>query len=63
MRTNKVTIRLTCVEEMGRSKELFFDKCLMLRTARNVGDIETINHTQLGALNRYPNSVKYEVIK
>lgn len=64
MKRNITTIRLVKVPVMGRNKELYFDKILMLRKARNIGDIENINNFQLGILNRNKGSeFDFEIIK
>lgn len=55
-RRNVVTIRITSMPESlatSRNKELFMSTYMMLRKARNVGDIENINHTQLGKLKQF----------
>lgn len=61
-RVNKRTIRITRIENMGRNHELWCDKMLMLRTARQVGDVETVNHYVLGKLNENSRLVEYEVV-
>lgn len=52
-RTNKVKIQITRMKDMGRNHEYFCNNVLLLRTARKVGDIEVVNHYQLGVLNRW----------
>ena len=61
-RTNKVTIRILSREDKGRNHELWCSRVLMLRTARKAGDIETINHTQLGSLQRMADEIEFEVV-
>lgn len=57
---NKVRIKITAIKtDLGKSKEFIFNNVLMLRTARNVGDEETINHYVLGKLRR----VAWDVIE
>ena len=57
---NKKKIRITFVQE-GLRKE-FFETCLRLRVARNVGDVETINHYVFSCLQRFEDYIKFEVI-
>ncbi len=47
---NKKTIRITAIKDHVRCHEMYCDKTLMLRTARQVGDKETVNHYVLGVL-------------
>lgn len=50
---NKVKIQITHIKNMGRNHEYFCNNILLLRKARQVGDIEVVNHYQLGILNRW----------
>lgn len=50
---NKKTIRITYIKNYGRNHEMYCDKILMLRTARQVGDKETVNHYVLGILRQH----------
>lgn len=52
-RINKVKIKITHIKNMGHNHEYFCNNILLLRTARQIGDIETVNHYQLGVLNRW----------
>lgn len=47
---------------MGRNKELIMDKLLKLRKAREVGDVESVNNTVLGALKRNSQYIQFEVL-
>ncbi len=53
MKKNKKTIKITAIKNHGRCHEMYCDKILMLRSARNVGDIETVNHYVLGVLRQH----------
>lgn len=57
---NTKLIRIIDIRDYGRNHELFCSNNLLLRTARKPGDIERVNHTVLGCLNRA--GVKYEII-
>ncbi len=57
---NTKLIRIIDIRDYGRNHELFCNNNLLLRTARKPGDIERVNHTVLGCLNRA--GVKYEII-
>jgi hypothetical protein len=57
MNRNKVTVQITGFNSAIPAKILLQKFCL-LRTAEKVGDVETINHTQLGRLNHH--GVKYK---
>lgn len=48
---NKVNIQITGLPETGVPTHILLQKFCLLRTALNVGDIETVNHYQLGRLN------------
>lgn len=50
---NKKTIQITFIKDHGRNHEYFCNDILLLRHARNVGDIETVNHFVISVLNRY----------
>lgn len=41
------------MKDMGRNHEYFCNNVLLLRTDGKVGDIEVVNHYQLGVLNRW----------
>lgn len=54
---NKQRIKITAINENiigwhGEMLERYMAETLHLRTARKVGDEETVNHFQLGQLNR-----------
>lgn len=53
MKTNKTQIELTAIENHGRVHELYCKTILMLRHARNVGDIEVVNNYVLGKLREH----------
>lgn len=60
---NVKRIRITALKDMGRNKELFMNKNLMLRHARNVGDEESVNHYVLGVLKRWsPDYIQFEIL-
>lgn len=59
---NVTKIRITRLSDMGKNKELIMDKVLKLRTARNVGDVESVNNTVLGALKRNSQYIQFEVL-
>ena len=63
MNTIKTTIQITKIYDHGRCHEIYCDKILWLRKARNVGDIETVNNTQLGKLNEAVKTGTFEYIK
>ena len=56
---NKKTIRITFIKDHGRNHEYFCNDILLLRHARNVGDIETVNHFVISVLNRYKSDIEY----
>jgi hypothetical protein len=56
-RTNKVTIKITGISDTDVPTRILLQKLCLLRTAEKVGDIETVNHYQLGKLNQ--NGVQY----
>ena len=60
---NKKTIQITFIKNHGRNHEMFCDKILMLRKARNIGDIETVNHYVISVLSRYKSDIEYIEIK
>lgn len=60
---NKKTIQITFIKNHGRNHEMFCDKILLLRSARCVGDIETVNHYVISILNRYKSDIEYVEIK
>lgn len=57
---NTKLIRIIDIRDYGRNHDLFCNNNLLLRTARKPGDVERVNHTVLGCLNRA--GVKYEII-
>ena len=60
-RTNKKRIRITGAPEASHgSLPVILEKLCHMRTARNIGDEETVNHTMLGWLRQY--GVKFEII-
>lgn len=60
---NKKTIRITRIANHGKNHDWFCDKVLMLRKARQVGDVEVVNHTVLGILYRNHSEVEFEIVK
>ena len=60
---NKKTIQITFIKNHGKNHEMFCDKILLLRTARNIGDTETVNHYVISILNRYKNDIEYVEVK
>ena len=60
---NVTRIRITSLKDMGKNKDLFMDKCLKLRHARNVGDEENVNMTVLGALRRYKDCITFDIVQ
>lgn len=52
VRINKRMIEITAIKIYGRNHELYCNKVLGLRTARNAGDKEIVNNTVLGKLRR-----------
>ena len=60
---NKKKIRITKIENHGKNHDWFCDKVLMLRKARQVGDVEVVNHTVLSVLCRNYSVVEFEIIK
>ena len=63
MRNNKTTIKIVRIEDHGRCHDIYCDKILWLRKARRVGDIETVNNTQLGKLNQAVKCGTFEYVK
>lgn len=63
MKQNKTKIRITYIEDHGRNHDFWCDRCLMLRTARRVGDEEIVNNTVLGNLKRWNRVVGIEIVK
>lgn len=59
---NKKKIRITKIADKGRIHEWWCNNHLMLRTARQVGDTEVVNHYVLGRLNRNKSEVEYEYV-
>jgi hypothetical protein len=55
---NKVTIKITGIPNTIIPTKILLQKLCLLRTAEQIGDIETVNHTQLGRLNQY--HIQYE---
>lgn len=65
MARNKTRIRLTGVYTswQGKMRERYMNEVLLLRTARNVGDEETVNNTVLGRLYEHMESGEIAFIK
>lgn len=67
MARNKTRIRLTAINTYwtGGYRELYMKRVLMLRTARNVGDEETVNNYVLGQLNKHQETgeISFEKIR
>ena len=57
---NKVTIQITGISDTDVPSKILLQKLCLLRTAEKIGDIETVNHYQLGRLKNY--SVQYTKI-
>ena len=57
-RTNKVTVKITGISDTNVPTKILLQRLCLLRTAEKIGDIETVNMTQLGRLNDY--SIQYE---
>jgi len=49
-RSNKVTVKITGFTGSGIPPKILLQKFCLLRTAEKIGDVETVNHTQLGRL-------------
>jgi hypothetical protein len=45
-----------------KTLEVYLEKLCWLRTARKIGDIETVNNTQLGRLNNQSLLIQYTKI-
>jgi hypothetical protein len=62
MKSNKITVKITGFIEFPFSASLKdqLQRFCKFRTAEKVGDIETINHTQLGLL-KTNTSISYEI--
>ena len=56
---NKKTIKITFIKDHGRNHEYFCNDILLLRHARKIGDIETVNHYVISVLNRYKSDIQY----
>lgn len=64
MKRNTVTVRITGYNQMAQCDKGManvLERLCFMRTARKVGDTETINHFQLGKLKQF--AVPYEVVK
>ena len=59
---NKKRIKIIEIKHHGRHHDQFCNDVLMLRTARNIGDEEIVNHYVISILNRFPSDVKYKII-
>lgn len=46
----KRRIRITSIRDFGRNQDLWCRNCLLLRTARRVGDEEVVNNFVIGRL-------------
>lgn len=52
-RTNKTRIRITEIQNHGIHHDMWCDRVLWLRKARQVGDEEVVNNTVLGKLREH----------
>lgn len=59
---NKKTIKIIDIKNHGRHHDQFCNDVLMLRTARNIGDVETVNHYVISILNRFSSDITYKII-
>ena len=55
---NKVTIKITDISATDVPVKILLQKFCLLRKAEKIGDVETVNHYQLGRLNNH--SVQYQ---
>lgn len=55
---NRTKIRITVIKThwQGKMRDRFMNETLFLRTARNVGDEETVNNFVLGQLRKHQQS-------
>lgn len=60
---NKTRIKITYIQDMGRNHNQWCDACLLLRTARKVGDEEVINNFVLGKLRNMSSYISFEIVK
>jgi len=63
MKKNVTRIRITFIKDHGKGHELFCDKTLMLRTAREVGDEENVNNYVLCQLKRHKRFGEIDFVK
>lgn len=64
MARNKTKIRIVEIENHGRCHDMWCDRILWLRKARQVGDEEVVNNTVLGKLKEAQNQghLQFEII-
>lgn len=60
---NKTRIKITYIQVMGRNHNQWCDTCLLLRTARKVGDEEVINNFVLGKLRNMSSYISFDIVK
>jgi hypothetical protein len=60
MKTNKTRIRITASDNPSIPIELILEKLCGLRNARKIGDVETVNNTQLGKLKEQ--RIKFDIL-
>jgi len=58
-RSNTHKIQITGTTLSPSMLAMYLDKLCWLRTARKIGDIETVNNTQLGRLNNQSLLITY----
>lgn len=61
MKKNVITIKITGTNLPPEEFAIHCEKLFHLRSARKIGDIETINHTVLGRLKENPLSIQFEI--
>lgn len=64
MARNKTKIKIVEIENHGRFHDMWCDRTLWLRKARQVGDEEVVNNTVLGKLKEAQNQghLQFEII-
>lgn len=62
-RTTRIKITGIYTDWKGKMRERYMNETLMLRTAREVGDEETVNNYVLGQLNRHQETGEITFIK
>lgn len=50
---NKAKIKITGISDTDVPIKILLQKLCLLRTAEKIGDVETVNHYQLGRLKDY----------